>query len=146
MWVLFQFVAFLNRRSAVLCRQGHPSPLILHSAACHSHNHETISHHPFPPKTFGRSFKTVLCGDDVADNGDGVCDMACSGNSDEICGGSYALSIYSYDPDYLGCWSDPHTADTRLFSILIASSEDMTTAVRNQRSRTADVLVQPRAL
>ncbi|CAB1112590.1 unnamed protein product [Ectocarpus sp. CCAP 1310/34] len=58
--------------------------------------------------------------------------MPCSGNSDEICGGSYALSVYSNDPDYLGCWSDPHSAETRLFPILIDTSDDMTTAVSDQ--------------
>ncbi|CAB1114637.1 unnamed protein product [Ectocarpus sp. CCAP 1310/34] len=79
-------------------------------------------------------FNKCWCGDNVgyAINGPGDCAMPCSGNSDEICGGSYALSVYSNDPDYLGCWSDPHSAETRLFPILIDTSDDMTTAVSDR--------------
>ncbi|CAB1112589.1 unnamed protein product [Ectocarpus sp. CCAP 1310/34] len=56
------------------------------------------------------------CGDINAQysvNGVGVCDMPCSGNSEESCGGSYSMDVYAQDPAYLGCFSDP--ADGRMF-------------------------------
>ncbi|CAM9620770.1 unnamed protein product [Ectocarpus sp. 6 AP-2014] len=66
------------------------------------------------------------CGDINAQysaNGEGECDMTCSGDSDEICGGSYSMDVYAQDPSYLGCFSDP--ADGRIFE-REASSDDMT--------------------
>ncbi|CAM9382480.1 unnamed protein product, partial [Ectocarpus sp. 8 AP-2014] len=74
--------------------------------------------------------KQCWCGDNVDydANGEGVCDMACSGDSTETCGGIYAMSVYENpdDPGYLGCYSDP--ADSRIFD-LVDTSDDMTSAV-----------------
>ncbi|CAM9844163.1 unnamed protein product [Ectocarpus fasciculatus] len=56
------------------------------------------------------------CGDINAPysvNGEGECDMTCSGNSEETCGGSYSMNVYAQDPAYLGCFSDP--AESRMF-------------------------------
>ncbi|CAM9363879.1 unnamed protein product [Ectocarpus fasciculatus] len=66
------------------------------------------------------------CGDhntEYSANGDGVCDMPCGGDAYDMCGGSYSMDIYSVDPSYLGCFSDP--ADSRIF-VWEASSNDMT--------------------
>ncbi|CAN0168657.1 unnamed protein product, partial [Ectocarpus sp. 13 AM-2016] len=74
------------------------------------------------------------CGDNAAydANGAGVCDMSCSGDSSEVCGGSYSMNVYASldveEPIYLGCYSDP-PADNRLFELLVDSSENMTAAV-----------------
>ncbi|CAN0380528.1 unnamed protein product, partial [Ectocarpus sp. 12 AP-2014] len=64
------------------------------------------------------------CGAKGADydaNGEGVCDMPCGGDADEICGGFWAMSVYENDdddgeiddPSYLGCYSNP--AESRVF-------------------------------
>ncbi|CAN0158496.1 unnamed protein product, partial [Ectocarpus sp. 13 AM-2016] len=69
------------------------------------------------------------CGDNEGydANGDGVCEMSCSGDSDEICGGFYSMTVYENpESDYLGCYSDP--ADDRIFERM-ASSDDMTAEV-----------------
>lgn len=72
------------------------------------------------------------CGDNVgyAANGPGVCDMPCSGTSDEICGGSYALSIYSNDPLYIGCYVVP--ADNPDITVMGGVQDDMTPEVSEQ--------------
>ncbi|CAM9919517.1 unnamed protein product, partial [Ectocarpus sp. 8 AP-2014] len=85
-------------------------------------------------------------------NGAATCDMACSGDADEICGGFDAMSIYSTgsdpvetptpvdvvetptpvdvvdptDPTYLGCYGDSQT--DRVFSVT-TDSGSMTSAV-----------------
>ncbi|CAN0056146.1 unnamed protein product [Ectocarpus sp. 6 AP-2014] len=70
------------------------------------------------------------CGDNVDydANGEGVCDMACSGDSSQTCGGFYAMSVYENPDDsgYLGCYSDP--ADRRIFE-LVATSDGMTSEI-----------------
>ncbi|CAM9126243.1 unnamed protein product, partial [Ectocarpus sp. 4 AP-2014] len=72
------------------------------------------------------------CGAEGADydaNGEGDCTMRCTGDTDQICGGYNAMSVYEInsddgetddvdggeidDPSYLGCYSDP--ADNRVF-------------------------------
>lgn len=66
------------------------------------------------------------CGDhntEYSANGDGVCDMPCGGDAYDMCGGVYSMDIYSIDPSYLGCFSDP--AGSRIFA-WEASSNDMT--------------------
>lgn len=85
-------------------------------------------YHPFrltvPPRR-----KQCWCGDINAPysvNGEGVCDMPCSGNSDENCGGSYSMDVYAHDPTYLGCFSDP--ADGRIF-VFESSTSSMTAEV-----------------
>ncbi|CAM9507519.1 unnamed protein product [Ectocarpus fasciculatus] len=76
---------------------------------------------------YGTQYSTECwCGDINAPysvNGEGTCDMACSGNAEEICGGFYSMDVYAKDPSYLGCFSDP--ADGRIFE-RGASSDDMT--------------------
>ncbi|CAM9145257.1 unnamed protein product [Ectocarpus sp. 12 AP-2014] len=81
---------------------------------------------------YGTQYSTECwCGAEGADydaNGAGVCNMPCGGDADEICGGSYAMSIYENDaddgeiddPSYLGCYSDP--ADSRVFVQGISSA------------------------
>ncbi|CAN0353187.1 unnamed protein product, partial [Ectocarpus sp. 6 AP-2014] len=79
---------------------------------------------------YGTQYGTECwCGnnEDYDANGDGFCDISCSGDSDEICGGFYSMTVYeNLESDYLGCYSDP--ADDRVFE-RIASSDDMTAAV-----------------
>ncbi|CAN0303355.1 unnamed protein product [Ectocarpus sp. 6 AP-2014] len=59
---------------------------------------------------YGTQYSTECwCGDINAQysvNGEGVCDMPCSGNSGETCGGSYSMDVYAHDPAYLGCFQD----------------------------------------
>lgn len=43
------------------------------------------------------SVRRCYCGDDTDDynrDGPAICDMACSGESDSICGGHWAMSVY----------------------------------------------------
>ncbi|CAN0230057.1 unnamed protein product [Ectocarpus sp. 12 AP-2014] len=87
---------------------------------------------------YGTQFSTECwCGAEGADydaNGEGVCDMPCGGDADEICGGFYAMSVYENDvedveiddPSYLGCYSDP--ADSRVF-VQDISSDAMTAEI-----------------
>ncbi|CAM9703594.1 unnamed protein product [Ectocarpus fasciculatus] len=66
------------------------------------------------------------CGDhntEYSANGVGVCDMPCGGDTYDMCGGSNSMDIYSIDPSYIGCFSDP--ADSHIF-VWQASSDDMT--------------------
>lgn len=58
--------------------------------------------------------------------------MPCAGDSEETCGGTYAMSVYE-PTDYLGCFVD--SAISRVFSETSISS-GMTAAVseRNLRS------------
>lgn len=52
------------------------------------------------------------CGDDNYDlyGQSNRCTMACAGDSDELCGGSYAMSVYENEkpvpPGYVGCFTD----------------------------------------
>lgn len=81
--------------------------------------------------------------------GDGVCDMPCDGNTSEICGGNFAISIYSNDgaspvdptdpvdpvepptdPAYLGCFTDSEEGAGRVF-IEASSTQPMTNEVRD---------------
>lgn len=76
------------------------------------------------------------CGDDNTDydaNGPATCDFDCAGNSDEICGGRNAMSVYSSGsgpapapvpdtsgPTYIGCFAD--TKDDRIMTDKMSSS------------------------
>lgn len=89
---------------------------------------------PSPPVERCRILKQCWCGNNAEYdvNGVGVCDMACSGDSSELCGGSYAMSVYEndnveVDPSYRGCFAD--TADNRVFH-QTTSDFDLTTEVR----------------
>ncbi|CAM9620491.1 unnamed protein product [Ectocarpus sp. 6 AP-2014] len=90
---------------------------------------------------YGTQYATQCwCGAEGADydaNGEGVCDMPCGGDANEICGGFYTMSVYendvddgeteeTEDPSFLGCFSDP--ADSRVF-VQDISSDAMTAEV-----------------
>ncbi|CAM9620699.1 unnamed protein product [Ectocarpus sp. 6 AP-2014] len=79
------------------------------------------------------------CGDnaDYDANGAGECELPCAGDSEETCGGHFAMSVYTHgvvtvdpvdsvDPAYLGCYYDP--SDDRIF-MRDDSSDDMTAEV-----------------
>lgn len=63
--------------------------------------------------------------------------MPCSGDSSEICGGSYSLSLYEtadmMPNTYRGCFSDP--ADNRVF--VRDNSSDVMTAEVSRRGTDA---------
>ncbi|CAM9991574.1 unnamed protein product [Ectocarpus fasciculatus] len=66
------------------------------------------------------------CGDhntEYSANGVGVCDMPCGGDTYDMCGGSNSMDIYSSDPSYIGCFSDPTDSHIVVWQ---ASSDDMT--------------------
>lgn len=99
---------------------------------------------PSPPVERRRLLKQCWCGNNAEydANGVGVCDMACSGDSGELCGGSYAMSVYEndnveVDPSYRGCFAD--TADNRVFH-QTTSDFDLTTEVRSVGSVRGRVL------
>lgn len=56
--------------------------------------------------------------------------MPCSGDADQICGGSYAMSIYKYGDafDFLGCFGD--SVHARVLSGAFKNDSAMTTKVR----------------
>ncbi len=67
-------------------------------------------------------------------HGDGVCDMACAGDGDEICGGDFSVSVYESDVEaepvdpaepstsfsYIGCYADMPEPD-RCFVVALCA-------------------------
>lgn len=67
-------------------------------------------------------------------HGDGECDMPCSGDPDEICGGSYSFDLYEMEwatppssDEFLGCFSD--MKDDRVVGYFV-DIKDMTVELR----------------
>eukprot|EP00903_Cladosiphon_okamuranus_P010392 g9830.t1 len=85
------------------------------------------------------------CGDastDLSQHGTAICDILCNGDSDTICGGSWALSVYEFVDDgfppspapdlsgvsYVGCFADDK--DARLMPVpAVLDSPDMSKEV-----------------
>jgi len=82
-----------------------------------------------PPCPFEKS-RQCWCSsaEDYDMHGDGVCDIACTGDSGVMCGGNYAMSVYANDggvdpvdpekpvepptdPSYVGCYADQPEPD-----------------------------------
>ena len=99
---------------------------------------------------FSLEFSQCWCSStaDYGVHGEGVCDVPCTGDSGEMCGGYYAISVYSRDwdgddsvdpvgepieeptddPAYLGCFGD--VRGSRTFGLrIVEQSMTMTTEV-----------------
>ena len=71
--------------------------------------------------------------DDPDELGEGTCDFPCAGDDSEICGGSFAISVYQY-PDvivvpprtFLGCYADSKRGRIMTYK---DTDNDMTTDV-----------------
>ncbi len=96
---------------------------------------------PSPPPP-SRSLSQCWCSQtsDYDAHGDGTCNIPCSGDGGETCGGDYSVSVYSNggegggpaeptdDSSYLGCFADDD--GSRVFGVLkIEKSTGMTTEV-----------------